>query len=163
MSTQLGAAPASSPFEGRDASSRSASSRSRAWQAFRSLRRGLGAGPKQLRLDRGERRPRVGLVGPAPLYERDEVRWRSLGYGRPRLLGQDLHGDLHRVEAAPGDVSGQHLPPLARDVSPPPGRLRRPPPPELRTPPPLARGWGQLELAPADLEELSLVSHYSAS
>ena len=35
MSTQLGAAPASSPFDGRDASSRSASSRSRAWQAFR--------------------------------------------------------------------------------------------------------------------------------
>ena len=65
------------------------------------LRRRRWAGLKQLRLDRGKLGPRAGLVGPAPLHERNEVRRRSLGHGRARLLVQDLHSELHRVEAAP--------------------------------------------------------------
>ena len=74
----------------------------------RSPRRSIGAAA-ELRLNRGEVRPRVRLVVPAPLHQRDEVRGRVDVDRRPFLLDAHLHHDLHLVEAAPRIVAGQHL------------------------------------------------------
>ena len=63
-----------------------------------------------LRLDRGERRPRVGLVGPASLHQRDKVSRGAFRRWRPFALVDDLSRDLHRLQPVPRHAAVPDLP-----------------------------------------------------